>query len=94
MPKTVCRCRKYVCCDDVDMQTIERTGHHPHCSEAKLRLKISPELGDGVAHTIITDPSDMTGLIEDFIIEQAIGTKATIELVLMTDAEVEALESV
>jgi hypothetical protein len=92
--KTTCRCAQYVCADAEDMMVVMKTGHHPHCNEALLRLKLSPELGDGVSHTIITDVREIVDLLEDFMVEQEIGAKATIELVLMTHKEVEELESV
>jgi len=60
----------------------------------KLRLKLSPELGDGVSYTIVDSISDVSERIEEFMYEQSIGAKATIELVEMTDEEVAALECV
>jgi len=93
MGRPDCGCFSYVLNSASDFEVRRRTGHHPECTEAKLRLKLSPELGDGVSFTIVDSITDAAERLEDFLCEGAVGTKATIESVLMNDEEVAALES-
>lgn len=57
----------------------------------KIRLKLSPELSDGVHFSIIKNPKQIIEHITEFMQECKVGSIATIELVEMTDDEVDTL---
>ena len=57
----------------------------------RRRLKLSPELADGDHFAIVTDPKvDLS----EFLHGGEVGWRGTVEIVEMTDAEVEALPDI
>jgi hypothetical protein len=82
------------------MKHRNETGHHVNCpvwaekQVKRMRLKLSPELADGDHFAIVTNPKQVVDNLVEFMEGCEVGTTATITLVEMTDAEVDALPDI